>query len=124
MIEEIKNLKSKLKRHFIIELGILQQGGIDVAETGTDDDVAPEIAEAWNSREPARIKPTIDATRNLDRSGHIRSHRIGYTVDRGVAGDQVYGIAALQLHDRADLPAILNSIAPEGQLVNSVQHKT
>jgi len=110
MVEQVESFRAKLECHVLTQRRILHQREVDITEAWPDHDIAAQVTEAWHRRENARVEPAIHATDSLDRTIYIRAERVRQAVDRSIAGDDVHGVAGLNLHNRSQLPTSDNSI--------------
>src|SRR5262245_41355210 len=118
MVKEVEELGQKLRTQSLAERNVLSDRKIHVIEPWPDDNVAAQVAEAGNRSEYRSVEPTLDATDDVDRTGHIGTQCVRYSIERAVARDDVDGVAALHLGDPGKLPAIEEPVDGKWQFVD------
>src|SRR6266852_1736134 len=127
MVEEIKGIRAELQVDGLGYLGVLNQCQIEVRESGTIENVAPQIAETvcgWNGERRHGIgDPLGGVPADLYRGDQIRANGVASARSVGGGENNVEGIAALHDYDRCQFPPADEAIALKRQIVDSIRDK-
>ena len=124
MIEEIEAFPTEFDRFVLADLRPLNYREVNILESGPDDDVAAQVAEAAHRYNERRsVEPGGNRSDVCDRTIYIRAHRVVVSGERRVVDHDRDGISALQCNDWRNLPAVNQLVFVKWKFVQAAHCK-